>query len=75
MHSCPICGKLTEGAFSESGVRWAICDDCMDAESLVFSSQPVIDVDICPRCGRRGVVLNDGFVWVKCPVCGGNHAR
>jgi hypothetical protein len=59
MHNCPICGKLTEGAFSESGIRWAICDDCMDAERLVFSSQPIIDVDICPRYDGLGIVLED----------------
>jgi rubrerythrin len=47
----------------------------MDAESLVFSSQPIIDVDICPRCGGRGKVLNDGYIWVRCPVCGGDNAN
>jgi len=23
----------------------------------------------CPRCGGRGIVRNEGFVWVACPVC------
>lgn len=25
----------------------------------------------CPRCGGRGSVRNEGFVWVQCPVCDG----
>ena len=28
-HECPKCGKETEGTFSESGILWAICEDCM----------------------------------------------
>jgi hypothetical protein len=32
MHQCPRCGQYTEGAYSEGGLRWAICDDCMDAD-------------------------------------------
>lgn len=31
MHACPTCGKETDGAWSEGGVKWAICDDCMSA--------------------------------------------
>jgi rRNA maturation protein Nop10 len=75
MHNCPICGKPTEGAFSESGVRWMICDDCMEVERSIFGSQPTSDLDICPRCGGRGKVLNNGYIWVRCPVCGGDHAN
>jgi NMD protein affecting ribosome stability and mRNA decay len=59
MHNCPICGKPTEGALSESGLRWAICDDCMEVERIIFSSRPIIDLDICPRCGGHGKVLNN----------------
>jgi hypothetical protein len=59
MHNCPICGKLTEGTFSESGVRWMICDDCMEVERIIFSSKPIIDLDICPRRGGHGKVLNN----------------
>jgi hypothetical protein len=29
------------------------------------------DADACQRCGGRGEVRNDGFVWVTCPVCDG----
>ena len=28
----------------------------------------------CPRCGDRGEVRNEGFVWVECPVCNGGHS-
>ncbi len=33
MHNCPRCGQLTSGAWSEGGLLWAICDDCMSADS------------------------------------------
>ena len=29
MHNCPVCGEKTNGAWSEGGLKWAICDDCM----------------------------------------------
>ena len=32
MHACPRCGKQTEGAWSEGGLKWAICDECMARE-------------------------------------------
>ena len=32
MHNCPRCGQPTEGAWSEGGIRWAICEDCMSRE-------------------------------------------
>ena len=28
-HPCPNCGQATLGAYSEGGLRWAICEDCM----------------------------------------------
>jgi len=28
-YKCPRCGKLTIGSYSEGGIRWAICEDCM----------------------------------------------
>ena len=31
-HECPECGKETEGTFSEGGILWAICEDCMQDE-------------------------------------------
>ena len=31
-HECPKCGKETEGTFSEGGILWAICEDCMQKE-------------------------------------------
>ena len=32
IHQCPKCGKETEGAFSEGGILWAICEGCMQKE-------------------------------------------
>lgn len=32
VHICPRCGDQTEGAFSEGGIRWAICEDCVAEE-------------------------------------------
>jgi len=31
-HPCPRCGQPTTGTYSEGGLRWAICDACMDAD-------------------------------------------
>ena len=40
----------------------------------ILNSRPTTGaVDDCPRCGGRGTVRNDGFVWVACPVCSGNR--
>jgi len=37
-------------------------------------SRPTLHaLDDCPRCGGRGTVRNDGFVWVACPACSGNR--
>lgn len=27
---CQACGKQTTGAWSEGGIKWELCDDCMD---------------------------------------------
>lgn len=27
---CPRCGKETQGSYSEGGIRWALCEDCMN---------------------------------------------
>jgi len=32
MHNCPRCGQRTSGAWSEGGLRWAICDHCTRRE-------------------------------------------
>ena len=29
---CPRCGKPTDGAWSEGGLKWAICGKCMQAD-------------------------------------------
>lgn len=75
MHNCPRCGQPTNGAWSEGGLLWAICDDCMSADSsAVEEVRPTMRaVDDCPRCGGRGEIRNDGFVWVACPACSGNR--
>lgn len=31
-HDCPRCGELTRGSWSEGGLKWAICDECMAKE-------------------------------------------
>lgn len=31
-HPCPRCGEPTGGAYSEGGLRWAICERCMAEE-------------------------------------------
>jgi hypothetical protein len=42
MHNCPNCGKLTDGAWSDSGIQWAICDECTrNARSDVDGKQLV----------------------------------
>ena len=28
-HPCPQCGQPTTGTYSEGGIKWAICEDCM----------------------------------------------
>lgn len=55
MHNCPRCGQPTNGAWSEGGLLWAICDDCMSADSsAVEEVRPTMRaVDDCPRCGGR----------------------
>jgi len=30
MHKCPQCGAETPGSWSDGGVLWAICEECMD---------------------------------------------
>ena len=32
MHDCPRCGKKTDGEWSEGGLKWGICEDCMETE-------------------------------------------
>lgn len=32
MHQCPRCGNPTDGAYSQGGLKWAICDECMERE-------------------------------------------
>jgi len=32
MHECPRCGEMTDGSWSEGGLKWAICEECMRQE-------------------------------------------
>ena len=46
-HPCPRCGQPTPGAYSEGGVRWAICERCMESDrheaiARVFSLHPEV---------------------------------
>jgi len=29
-HPCPRCGEPTYGTWSEGGVKWALCERCME---------------------------------------------
>lgn len=31
-HKCPRCGKETDGSWSEGGLKWAICEECMEQD-------------------------------------------
>lgn len=46
-HPCPRCGQSTTGAWSEGGLRWAICEDCMtrDREKLDEYVQEMRDAE------------------------------
>jgi len=28
--NCPRCGGKTEGSYSQGGILWALCEDCMN---------------------------------------------
>lgn len=47
MHECPRCGTETDGAWSEGGLKWAICEECMQEERSLpdprFASQATED--------------------------------
>ena len=34
--NCPRCGKKTEGSYSEGGILWALCEDCMNDDREQF---------------------------------------
>jgi hypothetical protein len=38
-HPCPRCGKQTEGSYSEGGIKWAICNDCMNDDLEKIKSE------------------------------------
>ena len=40
LHPCPRCGRMTKGAWSEGGLRWAICDECLVMEPVKREAVP-----------------------------------
>jgi len=56
MHLCPRCGKATDGAWSEGGLKWAICEECMGNE---------IETSL-----RRQDLEPAGFTLKLCRICG-----
>ena len=44
-HKCPYCGKPTSGTWSEGGLKWDICQDCMDAEKLKIATDYARSID------------------------------
>lgn len=46
MHNCPKCGIETDGSWSEGGIKWAVCEDCMVTEN---SPHRVVARNLKPR--------------------------
>lgn len=42
IHPCPRCGEATEGAVSQGGIRWAICETCMDEDQRWGNDQDAV---------------------------------
>jgi len=46
--ACPRCGRETEGTYSEGGLLWAICEDCMREEREEERGIPVkFECNLC----------------------------
>jgi len=44
---CENCGKETNGTYSEGGIKWAICEECMSAPQHNREDKP--DKDRMPN--------------------------
>ena len=47
--NCPRCGKETKGSYSEGGILWALCEDCMNDDQKKFNR----DYERCLKQGDR----------------------
>ena len=87
MHACPGCGEETNGAWSEGGTKWALCESCLARERELADPIEVpshfIEPSICASCWGAGEVINccddlchgtGHFIHGDnevCPECGG----
>lgn len=61
--NCPRCGKETEGSYSEGGILWTLCEDCMNEDKKKFNEDKVytgrrknvVSVDGNVRISRKGI--------------------
>ena len=47
--NCPRCGKETKGSYSEGGILWVLCEDCMNDDEKEFNK----NYESCLEQGRR----------------------
>lgn len=69
LHSCPHCGRPTSGAWSGGGVKWAVCEECMEADKQAakYASQE----PECIYCAGTGIDPEVGPEIKPCPMCDG----
>lgn len=54
--NCPRCGKDNEGgSYSEGGILWALCGDCMNDDKEQFNR----DYERCLEQGRKYTETGD----------------
>lgn len=53
MNECPRCGIETDGAWSEGGLKWAICEACMNHEPSRGEWIERKMMMNCLKCGRK----------------------
>lgn len=78
MHECPGCGKMTDGSWSEGGLKWDICGDCMSKERIrqdgcsLKKDESVVFCEVCQELIDRdeGLRFNDG-TWICIDHYGG----
>lgn len=77
-YPCPRCNRLTTGSWSEGGLRWAICEDCMayDRETVQrhheetikrseMADQPrgSIDAKMAAQAEAQWQILEDSYPY------------